>query len=532
MIQILNQPDSDTTWLADQRVTDLLEGALSERCDLVQNLLENTENNKLLPHTVALFGSWGSGKTAMLAELKEKLGHERQVIYFNAFKHAAFMEVMPALIYRLVQVAPITEQSAKDLALSIACNLVTQNADNLGKWVQQQIGINPNEIYQTLNEGMTQYFKALSKTSRRQHTDVTRNLINQYYTQVDQAQDALEKLFEPTNPPNPNQKNTIVVLIDELDRCDPGEAFDIMKQLRILFSMRNLPFFFVLAANPDPIGQAIQHKYGLNRDDYESRRILEKFVDTYIDLTDAVQLHTFIKTNWKHHIKKFALEDCSTLIGMDSLVSKTSMGHSNRRTLHTLLNEMDNAHFLYNNLRLLSKSMSLADNYAHESTQLWTIWHLILVKQLRPTFRFEISRLTESLKLAAEQGYIHAIRRFASNDQIAEDGSLKATQSEGFSEGRPSTPFRAYYNTFWDTLKEEQLRLSKDPTQAQQASILHATLNDIQKMEFLANLCAFNLGPLKDLKVRNPDGHRLEEVLEGNQTLQKLRHFGWLLANF
>jgi hypothetical protein len=66
--------------------------------------------------------------------------------------------------------------------------------------------------------------------------------------------------------------------------------------------MRNLPIAFVICANPEPIGLAIKHKYGLTTvsGDYEARRILEKFVDVYVDMSEPLMLDEFVYWLWKN----------------------------------------------------------------------------------------------------------------------------------------------------------------------------------------------------------------------------------------
>src|SRR5262249_15349431 len=118
--------------------------------------------------------------------------------------------------------------------------------------------------------------------------------------QVDKAQDALAEVLGELKP-DEEAEEPIVVLIDELDRCDPDEAFNVIKQMRVLFSMRHIPVAFVVCANPEPIGLAIKHRYGLESDsgDYEARRILEKFVDAYEDLSEPLPLGELISNLWK-----------------------------------------------------------------------------------------------------------------------------------------------------------------------------------------------------------------------------------------
>src|SRR6202034_3664917 len=116
---------------------------------------------------------------------------------------------------------------------------------------------------------------------------------------VDKAQDELRKALGTVS--GVSSSHTVVVLIDELDRCDPDEAFNVIKQMRVLFGMRDLPIVFVFCANAEPIGLAIKHHYGLDSEgaDYEARRILEKFVDSYEDLSTSEALGLVVQAIWK-----------------------------------------------------------------------------------------------------------------------------------------------------------------------------------------------------------------------------------------
>jgi hypothetical protein len=144
---------------------------------------------------------------------------------------------------------------------------------------------------------LTQFsFKDASKAYAQVHEQsviVSQKLLDAYYAQIDRAQDLLFKLFQ-------DRQRITVVLIDELDRCDPDEAFEVIKQLRVFFAMRKLPIAFVVCANPEPIGLAIKHKYGLTTasGEYESRSILEKFVDVYFDMAEPAELGKTVEWLW------------------------------------------------------------------------------------------------------------------------------------------------------------------------------------------------------------------------------------------
>ena len=152
-----------------------------------------------------------------------------------------------------------------------------------------------------------------------------------------------------------------IVLIDELDRCDPDEAFAVIKQLRVLFAMRKLPIIFVVCANPDPIGQAIKHRHGLesNTGGFEARRILEKFVDLYIDIAEPIAIGELAHWLWEQqakqagNIKGINADDAATLIGLDT---KFLINNVRYPTTETALQAMTTEIPMYSNLRLLQKA--------------------------------------------------------------------------------------------------------------------------------------------------------------------------------
>jgi Cdc6-like AAA superfamily ATPase len=238
----------DRRWLKAIKPKDAI-GVLEERAVRVAKIIDRLERDKGLPHTIGLFGTWGSGKTATVAYIADELesrGHH--TVYFNAYKYASYMEVVPALIYRLIDALPINNDSAaSERLVKIMSTLSGKYADRFGTWLESKIGVDLVEASKDVKNILEAPEAARQK------------LLQEYYTRVDRAQDTLVDVFGQSNLDKP-----VVVLIDELDRCDPGEAFEAMKQLRILFNMRGLNIVFVLVANPYPIGLAIRHQFGLD----------------------------------------------------------------------------------------------------------------------------------------------------------------------------------------------------------------------------------------------------------------------------
>jgi hypothetical protein len=279
--------DPDLTWLSKHKLN--LEDTLKFEAERVTPIFEYIKKYEKLPQqlpvTMGLFGGWGSGKTTFLAYLTEKLEQDNfSVIYFNAWKYAGFREVFPALVYKILKNIRFDSNSDEKI-VRIGKFLVSKYSEHIGTWTKNFVGINLLDLYQDVKE-------VINKSQEGPFNE----LLKQYYTQIDQIQEQLSELFNHQQSQKP-----IVVLIDELDRCDPGEAFEVIKQLRILFAMPGIPLIFVLSANPDPIGLAIKHQYGLNTKggEYEAKRILEKFVDSYIDMSAPTELEGYVEALWK-----------------------------------------------------------------------------------------------------------------------------------------------------------------------------------------------------------------------------------------
>lgn len=70
-----------------------------------------------------------------------------------------------------------------------------------------------------------------------------------------------------------NEGNRLVVIIDELDRCKPTYAVDVLERIKHLFAVPNITF--VLVMNKEQLEGALKSVYGPNLD---ARTYLQKFV--------------------------------------------------------------------------------------------------------------------------------------------------------------------------------------------------------------------------------------------------------------
>ncbi len=446
-------------------------GAINDRKNLAKKVASGLEERiqaGRLPYTLGVFGGWGAGKTTFLALLANELEHvdKCKIVYFNSWKYAGFMEIVPALIYKILQygmtkknVEP--EEAAKRVLLALG----KKYSDQIGDWAEKKIGINVTELFKDAYD--------LKTTVEKNKARVNQDVIRAYYTQVDKAQNELRDALGPVIPGEPPE-NAVVVLIDELDRCDPDEAFNVIKQMRVLFGMRDLPVAFVVCANPDPIGRAIKHRYGLESDDYEARRILEKFVDSYEDLAQAVALGPVVQAMWKD-------QQLPWLINFDQANRTPRFSDDvvmNARPFDAITSGVP----LLANLRVLHKSFEYVNDNAHSNRHfLWTKWLLEIAKQIDPNFRRDLGTLAGPIQDTIRQSYcdLHDVQYRVSKSNSG--------PSITFQTNKGNTLFAILRSFFWEHAKNTlaELEQSKDPEDADRARALKALLSQPLRVDFV-----------------------------------------------
>jgi Cdc6-like AAA superfamily ATPase len=231
--------DSDLTWLRNyapaRGAPPLQLQRVKQLCEVITDLVDDDR----LPFTIGLFGGWGSGKTTFLSVLANRIIADRKnnyrIIYFNAWKYAGFTEIVPSLVYKVLKFGNHAAKDPGEATREIMVSLGKEYSDSIGEWAKKHIGVDPVALFRSATEAYT----TVSDGTKM----VPKAVIDAYYTQIDRAQDLLEKVFS-------DRSRVTIVLIDELDRCDPDEAFAVIKQLRVFFAMRNLPIAFIVCANP------------------------------------------------------------------------------------------------------------------------------------------------------------------------------------------------------------------------------------------------------------------------------------------
>lgn len=233
------------------------------------------------PLTICLNGAWGSGKTFFLTRFdgsynsKESNGRS---VYFNAWQDDFLEDPLLAIVCQLKKVASkgvlarlykSLQKAALPCMVKIALSAAKQATKNkLGVDVD---AVGKEDVTTELESAYEQY-KTLEK-SRKALRDALTNF-------------AAETWKETQKP--------LLFIIDELDRCRPTFAIEVLERIKHLFSVPHL--VFVIGADVKQLGQSIKAVYG----DIDVHDYLHRFFDLEVKLPPVDPI-TFVHALWAEH---------------------------------------------------------------------------------------------------------------------------------------------------------------------------------------------------------------------------------------
>ncbi|EPN8913314.1 KAP family P-loop NTPase fold protein [Vibrio vulnificus] len=223
------------------------------------------------PLVLNLDGGWGTGKTTFLRQLYCDLHfeHDFPCIYIDAWESDYSNDPLLVIVSELLEQLKRADQHFK------AADTEKKILATLGKfgqkaWNTALIGAGTYLSGKLDNSAVVE----LSKEFTFKSVDaavIGANLTSNYKLQkqaIEDAREALETLVEFC----PQNRRKVFVLIDELDRCRPSYAIEMLETIKHFFELNN--YVFVVATDTQQLGNAIQAVYGVN---FNGREYLSRF---------------------------------------------------------------------------------------------------------------------------------------------------------------------------------------------------------------------------------------------------------------
>lgn len=322
---------SNSTILSDQPASqDALE--FSHYREALKEII--TDPTTDTPLTMGIFGSWGSGKTTLMRMLSANLGSKFEVIWFDAWKYSIDYSLWRAFLLRvldhlrpkqsdfdrvkdrvskeqlqkvLVEVERLEEGLYRDIEWkekgSITINWPELTKSMTGGALQLSFALVPGLNF--LSKAVEAAESAIGEGKIAQSTaDVLkafqRDSVEHFQVQlrfVEQFQRAFASLVERLII---NNGRRLVVFIDDLDRCLPDKAIEILEAVKLFLDVPGC--IFVLGLDQDVVSQGIKMRYqdwAANSDKNElldGSKYLEKLIQLpfILPTIDPGAMETFI----------------------------------------------------------------------------------------------------------------------------------------------------------------------------------------------------------------------------------------------
>ena len=258
-------------------------------------------------------GSWGTGKTEFcqkLIRLMQQQHPDYQPIYIDAFRSDHSGEPLLALLAEIIksctpedtdgqqserkrltrEISKLVKFGIKTGANALSHYFLKQSVDDLAEEFQQitsdeQEAKNVAETVTDVAAKITDYtIDATVEALLKEQIEAEKNL--------ETLKACLTELAED---------KPIILFIDELDRCRPDYAVDMLEVIKHVFDIENVKV--VLVTNTKQLRAAINHRYGVEVD---AQKYLDKFLKYSFALPEKVVAQTEQDRVWVsiHHFEQ------------------------------------------------------------------------------------------------------------------------------------------------------------------------------------------------------------------------------------
>lgn len=243
----------------------------------VDNLV-NIISNLNKPHTIAINGKWGSGKTTFVRLLEAQLNIANiKVSYFNAWEKDFDKDPFVLILNHILN--QFSEK--KDIKVNIK---------KTGLKILRTLLITTPKFF------ISKYFHDdLFKEEAEFLKDIAPESLEFIFDSINKEKDLIKELQTDLTA-LASTHNKIVIIIDELDRCKPTFSIELLERIKHIFRTENL--IFVLATDLVALGNAVSGVYGSK---YDGRLYLERFFDIEYNLK-----YKNPKDFWMNLVSKFS----------------------------------------------------------------------------------------------------------------------------------------------------------------------------------------------------------------------------------
>lgn len=234
--------------------------------------------NSTTPYTLAIDARWGDGKTTMLNMLKAHLEKSGFIcVSYDAWQCDFYGDALPTLVGEL-------QNKTKEIKGGIDPCLIEKfknKAQKLGRAIisHEMVRALPNLMAMTIGA------PAVGAISDVVDKVIDKyDMVKQYLDYKDAVRDFKSELAKLALKIDQKTGNPLVIFVDEIDRCRPNFAIEVLEKVKHFFDVESI--IFVFAVNKDELIKTIRTVYG----DIDGDAYLRKFFDRIVPLLNTRNL--------------------------------------------------------------------------------------------------------------------------------------------------------------------------------------------------------------------------------------------------
>lgn len=264
----------------------------------LSKLLVNLDENI----TISIDGKWGSGKTFFVKQFKYLIEHINEytndriinsndkevlkqlketnlIVYYNAWENDSHSDPLESLMYNILNEYPAQKDTLVDF---------NEFKKLLKSFCIDFIKVKTNNIIDLNNIDKMNSF-----------TDLAKDIVT-----IDEKKKAFNELINNIL----SDKKRIILIIDELDRCKPTFAVEILETIKHFYTNRKITI--IVSTNNSELSNTIKKFYG---NDFDGYGYLNKFYDYIINL-EVKDIKPYLQKQFNICNSKYIYHDISYLI--------------------------------------------------------------------------------------------------------------------------------------------------------------------------------------------------------------------------
>ena len=239
----------------------------------IKTFLTNKENIEFLEknNLIALYGEWGSGKSSIFKTLKKSIetGQDYIPLIFETWKYEKDDNLAFSLLeFILSSLNNLIDSKKENELIKTAYNILR----NFSKGISLKIPFS-NFIDIDINKMFEEDEKNKEKCKRSLYM-ITENFIKDFQEKIDGCVVSTNK--------------KILIMIDDLDRCEDESIINLLSALKLMFAVKNI--IFICGIDKGAVIQTLLRKY---RNKEKSEEYLEKIFSINFNVLKTSKLNLF-----------------------------------------------------------------------------------------------------------------------------------------------------------------------------------------------------------------------------------------------